>query len=83
MDRAAFDSLDWEGLIGVALAQAEAIERLGALVAKLQAELGRPPKTPDNFEYSAEPGPEDDGVREEPRQKAPADRALVTDRTGI
>jgi transposase len=48
MDRAAFDSLDREGLIGVALAQAEAIERLSALVAQLQAKLDRPPKTPDN-----------------------------------
>lgn len=48
MDRATFDSLDREGLIGVALAQAEAIERLSALVAELQAKLDRPPKTPDN-----------------------------------
>jgi len=48
MDRAAFDSLDREGLIGVALAQAEAIERLSALVAQLQAKLDRPPRTPDN-----------------------------------
>ncbi len=48
MDRAAFDSLDREGLIGAALAQAEAIERLSALVAQLQAKLDRPPKTPDN-----------------------------------
>jgi transposase len=50
-----FDSLDREGLIGVAVAQAEAIERLSAKaaaleakVAQLQAKLERPPKTPDN-----------------------------------
>ena len=48
-------SLDREQLIGVAMAQAEAIERLGATVtalkaevAELRAKLGRPPKTPDN-----------------------------------
>jgi len=28
-----FDSLDWEGLLGVALAQAEAIERQGTEIA--------------------------------------------------
>jgi len=55
MDRAAFDSLDREGLIGVALAQAAAIERLSAKAAALESELAqlrarldRPPKTPDN-----------------------------------
>src|SRR5882757_8373210 len=55
MRRAAFDSLDREGLIGVAEAQAEAIERLSAEgaalraeLAELRAKLDRPPKTPDN-----------------------------------
>jgi transposase len=56
MNRATtFDSLDREELIGVALAQAEAIERqaeaiaaLRAEIAGLQAKLDRPPKTPDN-----------------------------------
>ncbi len=55
MNRGAFESLDREGLLGVALAQAEAIERLSANVGALRAEiaelwakLGRPPKTPDN-----------------------------------
>jgi transposase len=50
-----FDSLDREELIGVALAQAEAIERQGEAIAALRAEiaglrakLDRPPKTPDN-----------------------------------
>ncbi len=56
MNRATtFDSLNREGLIGVALAQAEAILRLSAKAAALEAEnaqlrarLERPPKTPDN-----------------------------------
>lgn len=55
MGRAGFDSLDREGLIGVALAQAEAIERLSAKaaaleleIAQLRARLDRAPKTPDN-----------------------------------
>jgi len=56
MNRAAtFDSLDWEGLLGVALAQAEAVERQGTEIAplrteiaELRAKLDRPPKTPDN-----------------------------------
>jgi transposase len=56
MNRATtFDSLNREGLIGVALAQAEAIERLNAKVAALEAEIARlqaksdhPPKTPNN-----------------------------------
>jgi transposase len=55
MDRAALDSLDREGLIGVILRQFEAIERLTGEVAALRAEnvelrakLGQPPKTPDN-----------------------------------
>jgi transposase len=55
MNRDAFESLDREGLIGVALAQAEAIERLSAKAAALEAEIARlktgsdrPPKTPDN-----------------------------------
>ena len=56
MNRATtFDSLDREELIGVALAQAEAIERqaeaiaaLRAEIAGLRAKLDRPPKTPDN-----------------------------------
>ena len=55
MSREAFESLDREQLIGVAMAQAEAIERLGATVtalkaevAELRAKLDRPPKTPDN-----------------------------------
>ncbi len=55
MNRAAFESLDWEGLLGVALAQAEAIERqaeaiaaLRAEIAELRTKLDRPPKTPDN-----------------------------------
>ena len=55
MNRDAFDSLDREEVIGVALAQAEAIERLSAKVAALEAKIAqleaksdRPPKTPDN-----------------------------------
>src|SRR5271165_5820181 len=55
MNRAAFDSLDWGGVIGVALAQAEAIERLSAKVVALEAKIAqleakpdRPPKTPNN-----------------------------------
>ncbi len=55
MNRDAFDSLDREALIGVALAQAEAIERLSAKAAALEAEIARlqarsdrPPKTPNN-----------------------------------
>src|SRR5271165_3099229 len=55
MNRDAFESLDREGLIGVALAQAEAIERLSAKaealeaqIVELQAKSNRPPKTPDN-----------------------------------
>jgi transposase len=55
MDRAALDSLDREGLIGVILRQLEAIDRLTEEVAALRAEnvelrakLDRPPKTPDN-----------------------------------
>lgn len=55
MNRDVFESLDREGLIGVALAQAEAIERLSAKAAALEAEIARlkarsdrPPKTPDN-----------------------------------
>jgi transposase len=55
MNRNAFESLDHEGLMGVALAQAEAIERqakeiatLRAELAELRAKLNRPPKTPDN-----------------------------------
>jgi transposase len=55
MDRAALDSLDREGLIGVILRQFEAIDRLTREVAELRAEnvelraeLNRPPKTPDN-----------------------------------
>src|SRR4030088_2348713 len=55
MDRAALDSLDREGLIGVILRQFEAIDRLTGEVAALHAEnvelranRGRPAKTPDN-----------------------------------
>jgi transposase len=55
MDRAALDSLDREGLIGIILMQFEAIERLTAEVVTLRAEnaelrgkLDRPAKTPDN-----------------------------------
>ena len=55
MDRAALDSLDREGLIGLILRQLEAIDRLTGEVAALRAEnaelrakLDRPPKTPDN-----------------------------------
>src|SRR5271165_5384721 len=55
MNRDAFESLDREGLIGVALAQAEAIERLSAKaealeaqIVELQAKQDRPPKTPNN-----------------------------------
>jgi transposase len=56
MNRATtFDSLNWEDLVGVALAQAEAIERqakeIAALrgeIVELRAKLDRPPKTPDN-----------------------------------
>ncbi len=55
MNRDAFDSLDRDGLVSVALAQAEAIERLSGEIATLRAELAglrakldRPPKTPDN-----------------------------------
>ena len=56
MNRATtFDSLNWEEVVGVALAQAEAIERqakeiaaLRAEVVDLRAKLDRPPKTPDN-----------------------------------
>jgi transposase len=56
MNRATtFDSLNWEELVGVALAQAEAIERqageiaaLRAEIVELRAKLDRPPKTPDN-----------------------------------
>lgn len=62
MDRAALDSLDREGLIGIILMQFAAIERLTAEVvglraenaelrtqnAQLQARLDEPPKTPDN-----------------------------------
>src|ERR1700674_1603355 len=55
MNRDAFDSLDREGLVSVALAQAEAIERqageiatLRTEVAAMRAKLDRPPKTPDN-----------------------------------
>ncbi len=55
MNREAFESLDREGLLGVALAQAEAIERqaeaiatLRAEIAALRAKLDRPLKTPDN-----------------------------------
>jgi transposase len=55
MNRDPFESLDREGLVGVALAQAEAIERQGEVIALLRAEiadlrakLDRPPKTPDN-----------------------------------
>jgi transposase len=55
MNRDAFESLDREELVGVAVAQAEAIERLSATVialkaevAELRAKLDRPPKTPDN-----------------------------------
>ena len=52
MNRTAFESLDREALLGVAVAQAEAIERLIAKVANLEARLqakqGGPPKTPNN-----------------------------------
>jgi hypothetical protein len=62
MNRAELDSFDREGLIGFALAQAEAIERLTveaaslraanaefrAVIDDLRAKLDRPPKTPDN-----------------------------------
>jgi transposase len=55
MDRAAVDSLDREGLIGIVLTQFETIERLKAQNAALQAEIAElrarldlPPKTPDN-----------------------------------
>src|SRR5208337_4096127 len=55
MNRNAFDSLDREGLLGVALALAESNERLiakvtnlEAEVARLQAKQDRPPKTPNN-----------------------------------
>lgn len=55
MNRNAFESLDRETLLGVAVAQAEAIERLIAKVANLEAEVARlqakqdrPPKTPNN-----------------------------------
>src|SRR6516164_11000116 len=55
MNHDAFESLDREELVGVAIAQAEAIERLSATVIALKAEvaelrtkLDRPPKTPDN-----------------------------------
>ena len=55
MNRDAFDSLDREGVVGVALAQAEAIERLSAKVVALEAKIAqleakpdRPPKTPNN-----------------------------------
>jgi transposase len=53
--RDAFDSLNRDELIGVALAQAEAIERLSAKVATLEAKIAQlhaksdhPPKTPNN-----------------------------------
>lgn len=55
MNREAFESLDREALIGVAMAQSEAIDRLSATAAELRAEIAalrarqdRPPKTPDN-----------------------------------
>jgi transposase len=55
MNRDGFESLDREGLMSVAVAQAEAIERqageiatLRAEIAALRAKLDRPPKTPDN-----------------------------------
>ena len=55
MNRADVELLDREGLIRVALAQGEAIDRLNAKTAALEAEiaalrgkLDRPPKTPDN-----------------------------------
>jgi transposase len=65
MNRAtAFDSLDREGLLGVALAQAEAIERqakelatLREEIAELRAKLDRPPKTPDNSSVPPSHGP--------------------------
>jgi transposase len=60
-----FDSLDREELIGVALAQAEAIERQGEAIAALRAEiaglrakLDRPPKTPDNSSIPPSQGKE-------------------------
>jgi len=55
MDRESLDSLDRDGLIGIILMQFEKIEQLTSEVAALRAEnaelraqLGRPPKTPDN-----------------------------------
>ena len=63
MNRDAFDSLDREGVVGVALAQAEAIERLSAKVVALEAKIAqleakpdRPPKTPNNSSGSRRGG---------------------------
>src|SRR5208282_4054919 len=55
MDRKSLESLDREGLIGIVLMQVEAMGRLTEEMTKLRAEnaelraqLGKPPKTPDN-----------------------------------
>jgi transposase len=55
MDRKSLESLDREGLIGIVLTQVEAMGRLTEEMTKLRAEnaelraqLGKPPKTPDN-----------------------------------
>jgi hypothetical protein len=82
MNRATtFDSLDREELIGVALAQAEAIERQGEAIAALRAEIaglrggeaGSSAQDAGQLEHSPEPGTEeDDRVRQEPAQEETA-----------
>jgi transposase len=63
MNRAELESLDREGLSRIVLAQVEAIERLSAKAAALEAEvaelrskLDRPRKTPDNSSVPASRG---------------------------
>jgi len=77
MELAALDSLDRETLIRLILSQAEIIERLTRRVAKLEAKLDLPKKTPDN---SSTPPSKGKNPRPPPqaRRKAQAPRSAAS-----
>src|ERR1700677_2837096 len=91
MDRDSLDSLDREGLIGVILAQVQAMERFVAELAavrsenaELRAKLDRPPKTPDNSSVPPSRGQKPSAwAKDRPKRKphAGAPRPLHPDPT--